>query len=57
MKDPARIAALIVQNGDIYEDALGPKYKALNRIGAKPTAEEYNKLRAGITREHCRAEF
>jgi hypothetical protein len=34
MKDPARIAALIVQNGDIYEDALGPKYEALNRIGA-----------------------
>jgi pimeloyl-ACP methyl ester carboxylesterase len=29
MRDPQRITALIIQNGDIYEDALGPKYAGL----------------------------
>ncbi len=29
MKAPERIAALIIQNGDIYEDELGPKYDGL----------------------------
>jgi hypothetical protein len=56
MKDPARIAALIVQNGDIYEDALGPKVRSAQPYWREPTAEEYNKLRAGITKEHFRAE-
>ncbi len=32
MRDPSRIAALIVQNGDIYEDVLGPKYAGLKEI-------------------------
>jgi pimeloyl-ACP methyl ester carboxylesterase len=26
MEAPERVAALIIQNGDIYEDELGPKY-------------------------------
>ncbi|WP_301358514.1 alpha/beta fold hydrolase [Stutzerimonas nitrititolerans] len=34
---PQRITALIVQNGDIYEDQLGPKYAALQRFFANPT--------------------
>jgi pimeloyl-ACP methyl ester carboxylesterase len=28
IRAPQRIAALIIQNGDIYEDELGPKYEA-----------------------------
>jgi pimeloyl-ACP methyl ester carboxylesterase len=28
-KAPARVAALIIQNGDIYEDELGPKHETL----------------------------
>jgi len=31
MKAPERIAALIIQNGDIYEDELGPKYMTDSR--------------------------
>ena len=31
IKRPERIAALIIQNGDIYEDQLGPKYAPLKR--------------------------
>ena len=33
MKAPERVTALILQNGDIYEDELGPKYKALKDLG------------------------
>jgi hypothetical protein len=36
MKAPERVAALIIQNGDIYEDQLGPKYQAL-KDWANPT--------------------
>lgn len=42
---PQRITALIVQNGDIYEDQLGPKYAALQRFFANPTPQ----ARAGLT--------
>src|SRR5687768_16551497 len=34
---PDRIAALIIQNGDIYEDVLGPKYAFLTEYFANPT--------------------
>ena len=33
---PQRVAVLIVQNSDIYED-LGPKYAALKQFFAKPS--------------------
>jgi pimeloyl-ACP methyl ester carboxylesterase len=39
MKRPERVAALIIQNGDIYEDALGPKYEPLQAYWANPTPE------------------
>ena len=29
--EPHRIAALIIQNGDVYEDTLGPQYAELRR--------------------------
>ena len=29
IRAPGRVAALIIQNGDIYEDQLGPKYETL----------------------------
>ncbi|GAA3307460.1 alpha/beta fold hydrolase [Nonomuraea dietziae] len=37
MKAPERVTALIIQNGDIYEDELGPKYKPLKDYWADPT--------------------
>ncbi len=33
---PERIAGLIIQNGDIYADASGPKYDFLKRIWENP---------------------
>lgn len=57
IRDPSRVAALIVQNGDIYEDALGPKYEGLKQTWALPPEEGRRKLRDGITKEEFRREF
>jgi pimeloyl-ACP methyl ester carboxylesterase len=37
IKAPERVTALIIQNGDIYEDALGPKYDGLKLLGTSDT--------------------
>ena len=39
IKAPERVAALIIQNGDIHEDELGPKYETLMAYWANPTPE------------------
>lgn len=57
IKAPERMAALIIQNGDIYEDQLGPKYAPLNEYFAHPTLENRNKLAAAVSREGYRDEF
>lgn len=57
MRRPERIAALIIQNGDIYEDALGPKYDGLKEIWKMNRAEGLAKLREFVSLEHFRDEF
>ncbi len=57
MKAPERVAALIIQNGDIYEDALGPKYKTLKEYWANPTSEGRRKLSEAVSEEGFRDEF
>lgn len=57
MRDPGRIAALIVQNGDIYEDVLGPKYAGLKEIWHMEQEDGLGKLRGLISRDHFRDEF
>ncbi|MEJ6790199.1 alpha/beta hydrolase [Brevundimonas sp. BR2-1] len=57
IRRPARIAALIVQNGDIYEDQLGPGYDPLKTYWANPTPAEKAKLAEAITLEGYRHEF
>jgi pimeloyl-ACP methyl ester carboxylesterase len=54
---PERIAALIIQNGDIYEDELGPKYKPLQEHWANPTTASRVKLFEAVTEEGFRDEF
>jgi pimeloyl-ACP methyl ester carboxylesterase len=54
---PEMIAGCIIQNGDIYEDVLGPKYAALQAYWADPSEARYQEIRAAITREEFRAEF
>jgi pimeloyl-ACP methyl ester carboxylesterase len=57
MKKPERITALIIQNGDIYEDELGPKYDALKDYWRNPTPEGRAKLAAAVSEEGFRDEF
>jgi pimeloyl-ACP methyl ester carboxylesterase len=57
IKRPERIAALIIQNGDIYEDELGPKYKALKEYWENPTPEGRERLGEAVSEEGFRDEF
>ena len=36
MKTPERVAALVIQNGDIYEDQLGPSIRPAENTGRTP---------------------
>jgi pimeloyl-ACP methyl ester carboxylesterase len=57
IRRPERIAALIIQNGDIYEDQLGPQYAALREYWAQPTAEKRRKLAQAVSEEGFKEEF
>ena len=51
IKRPERVAALIIQNGDIYEDQLGPKYAPLQAYFRNPTPEAKDKLLEAVSEE------
>ena len=54
---PERIAALIIQNGDIYEDELGPKYASLQVYFRNPTRAAKNKLAEAVSENGFKDEF
>ncbi len=54
---PERITGLIIQNGDIYEDALGPKYDGMKEYWRKPTPEGRRKLEEAVSEAGFRDEF
>jgi pimeloyl-ACP methyl ester carboxylesterase len=55
--NPERITALIIQNGDIYRDVLGPKYAGLLEYFDNPTAERRAVLEKAVSEEGFREEF
>lgn len=57
IRAPQRIAALIIQNGDIYEDALGPKYAFLTDYFANPTPAGHRTFEKAVSEEGFREEF
>ncbi|MDP5281387.1 alpha/beta hydrolase [Sphingomonas sp. DG1-23] len=58
IRAPERVAALIIQNGDIpYEDALGAKYAEIEKSWALPPEEMRAQLAEAITEEAFREEF
>jgi pimeloyl-ACP methyl ester carboxylesterase len=57
IRHPKRIAALIIQNGDIYGDQLGPKYAPLRAYFRNPTAAGRAKLKEAVSLEGFRDEF
>ncbi len=54
---PKAVTALIIQNGDIYQDAFGPKYAGLFEILGRPEAEARAALAKAVTQEEFKAEF
>ncbi|MEC5398940.1 alpha/beta fold hydrolase [Uliginosibacterium sp. H1] len=54
---PQRITALIIQNGDIYEDALGPKYQTIQAYWAAPTQAKRSTLEEAVSEHGFRDEF
>ncbi|WP_117209572.1 alpha/beta fold hydrolase [Allorhizocola rhizosphaerae] len=57
MSAPERVAALIIQNGDIYEDQHGPKYKPLKEMWAEPVEQRLDRLAEFVTEQGFRDEF
>jgi pimeloyl-ACP methyl ester carboxylesterase len=57
MAHPKRIAALIIQNGDIYEDVMGPKYKTIKAWWAEKTPERHRALEEAVSEKGFREEF
>ena len=57
VKAPERTVALIIQNGDIYENELGPKYETLKEYWANPTPERCAALAEGVSEAGFREEF
>lgn len=55
-RHPERIAGLIIQNGDLYEDALGPKYQPLKEFWADPSPERREQLAKNVTFEGLKDE-
>jgi pimeloyl-ACP methyl ester carboxylesterase len=57
MRRPELLAALIIQNGDIYEDALGPKYAGLKATLDLPDEARAAKLAEAVRCSEFKAEF
>ena len=51
---PDRIAALIIQNGDIYEDVLGPKYETIKAWWSDKTNEKQRPLEEAVSEDGFR---
>jgi pimeloyl-ACP methyl ester carboxylesterase len=57
MSHPNRITGLIIQNGDIYEDVMGPKYKTIKAYWADKSPETHKPLEEAVSEEGFKAEF
>ena len=57
MRRPERIAGLIIQNGDIYEDAMGPKYAGLREAWEKGEEAGLAQIREAVSLDGFKEEF
>jgi pimeloyl-ACP methyl ester carboxylesterase len=57
MRRPQRIAGLVLQNGDIYEDVLGPRYAPIQAWFDDPSAANHKVLEDAVSEEGYREEF
>ncbi len=54
---PERIAGLVIQNGDIYEDAFGPKYDFLKESWNDPGPDARRRIARHVTLAGFESEF
>jgi pimeloyl-ACP methyl ester carboxylesterase len=54
---PERVAALIIQNGDIYEHELGPKYAVLQDYWRSPSPDKLRTIAEAVSEEGYKDEF
>ncbi|QAY79558.1 alpha/beta fold hydrolase [Sphingosinicella sp. BN140058] len=57
IRNPHGITGLIIQNGDIYEDQLGPKYAPLQAYFEDPSPEAKERLGDAVTKDGFKDEF
>jgi pimeloyl-ACP methyl ester carboxylesterase len=57
VRHPERITALIVQNGNAYEEGLSPFWTPLKAAWADPSPANRAALRAGLTLEATRSQY
>jgi pimeloyl-ACP methyl ester carboxylesterase len=57
IRQPERIIALIIQNGDIYADVLGPKYEGLKAYFADKSARNLAAIEEAVSEEGFKDEF
>jgi pimeloyl-ACP methyl ester carboxylesterase len=56
IRNPDRITGLVIQNGDAYEQTLGPKYRTLQEYWADPTQTRRAALAEAVTERGLREE-
>src|SRR6185437_15824070 len=54
---PDRIAAIVSQNGNAYEEGLGDAWQPIQRYWRDPSIENRNAIRAGLNLEGLRHEY
>jgi pimeloyl-ACP methyl ester carboxylesterase len=54
---PERVAGLVIQNGDIYEDAFGPKYGFLKKSWDNPGPDARRRIAQHVTLSGFESEF
>lgn len=57
LSQPERVAGLVIQNGDIYEDAFGPKYDFLKESWNNPGPEARRRIAQHVTLHGFETEF
>ncbi len=57
LKHPERIAAVISQNGNAYEEGLGDAWAPIRRYWKDPSSENREALRAALTLEATRSQY
>jgi pimeloyl-ACP methyl ester carboxylesterase len=54
---PERVAAIVSQNGNAYEEGLGDAWQPIQRYWREPTLEHRNAIRTGLTADGMRHEY